>query len=259
VGSLRRLLVLALGAGAVAGLLVAVWPERHVTRTIVTASLSPRAPLFGDTVIARIDAPADARVAASFRPFTVRAASRHGTVRTYALRCLSPACVPEPGSARTVAFRSAVVSVPGRQPLAIAWPPLRVGSRLAAEDVARPSFRADTALPRATSSADPELVGWALTALAGALLLGATIWSALSLRPRPRRERERSPLERALELVERSMTGPAARRRAALDQLAVELGDDPFAGPVRTLAWSPTPPEPPALGLLADEVRETSG
>src|SRR5262249_56484089 len=49
---------LALGAAALAGLLVAVWPTGGRSGTQIAASLSPRSPQFGDLVTAHIDAPA---------------------------------------------------------------------------------------------------------------------------------------------------------------------------------------------------------
>jgi hypothetical protein len=260
VGRVRRLTIALIGAGALAALLVVVWPSGGAAPPeAVTATLSPRAALFGDPVVARIDAPAEARITTSFRPYRIRSATRSGTTRTYVLECLTAACAPGAAATHTVRFPSAVVAVPGREPVAISWPALRVSSRLAAGDAQHPSFRADLAQPHATSRVDPEAVGWTLTALAGVILLGTTVWLVRAVRPRRRVTAPAlSRLEQALELVRQSATASAERRRAALDLLAVELGDDPFAGLARTLAWSAKPPEPPAVNLLADEVKETA-
>jgi len=246
---------------------VAVWPRGSSEKPPgVSASLSPRAPLFGDPVVARISAPAGARVEASFAPFTVRSAThRHGTY-SYTLECVSVACLPGRNGLRLVRLRSAVVRAPDGPPLAIAWPPLRIGSRLTAGDLLRPSFRADVNTPRPSSRFDPDKVGWGLTSGAGVLLFAAVALGSSRLRPRrrtlqlvPELEPEPSALERALEAVELSLDAPAEQRRAALDGLALAVGDDGLAGRVRTLAWSPEAPEPPAIRLLADEARKAQG
>jgi hypothetical protein len=254
-GSLLR------GAAALAGLLVAVWPGGGGGGARpVTASLSPRDPQFGDPVVARVDAPPGTRIHTSFRPFTVRSVTRRGSSTTYTLECLSAACLPAAGGARLVQLPSAVLSLPGAKPIAFAWPPLRIGSRIEAS-AERPSLRVDVSEPHGSAALDPEALGWALTVLAGLLVVAAAAWTALALRPRTRRavpDDDLSSLERALELVRSSLDGPPARRRAALDELALVLGDDPFAGLVRTLAWSPEPPAPPAVEQVADEVRETA-
>jgi hypothetical protein len=200
-------------------------------------------------------------VQASFTPYSVRSVARHGGSTTYTLECLSARCAPTPGGARQVELPSAVVSVPGSRPVAIAWPPLRVASRLTPAEAAKPTFRTDLTPPRTSSRLDPGALGWTLTSLAGLLVVGSVLWTALALWPRRLRrtaDDDLSSLERALGLVARSLDGPAEKRRAALDELAVVLGDDPFAGLVRTLAWSPQPPPAPAVEQVADEVRETA-
>jgi hypothetical protein len=267
VGGVSRLIALALGAAAVAGLLVAVSPGGTSGRPPgVSASLSPRAPLFGDPVVARISAPAGARVETSFKPFVVRAAThRHGTY-TYTLDCVSLACLPGRDGLRLVRLRSAVVRAPGSPPLAIAWPPLRIGSRLTSNDLLRPRFRANLAPPRPSARFDPNKLGWGLTSGAGVLLFAAVALGSSSLRRRrqplllvPDLEPQPSALESALEAVEQSLEEAPERRRAALDGLAVALDDPALAGRARTLAWSPEPPEPPAILLLAHEAREALG
>jgi hypothetical protein len=266
-GGVRRLLALLLGAAAAAGLLAALWPGGSTARPRgVSASLSPRAPLFGDPVVAQISAPAGARIKASFKPFTVRAAThRHGTY-TYTLECVSLACLPGQDGLRLVRLRPAVVRAPGSPPLAIAWPALRIGSRLTPDDLLHPRYRADVASPRPSSRFDPDKLGWGLTSGACVLLFAAVALGSSRLRARrptlqlvAELEPEPSALERALDAVEQSLGGPAERRRAALDALAVALGDEGLAGRARTLAWSPEPPEPPAIRVLAHEAREALG
>jgi hypothetical protein len=167
---------------------------------------------------------------------------------------------------RLVRLRSAIVRAPGTPPLAIAWPPLRIGSRLTPGDLLHPRFRADVASPQPSSRFDPSKLGWGLTSGAGVLLFAAAALGSSRLRPRRRRlqlvpELDPAPtaLESALEAVELSLEAPTERRRAALDALAVALGDEGLAGRARTLAWSPEPPEPPAIRLLAREAREALG
>jgi hypothetical protein len=263
VGGVRRLVPLALAVAAAGGLLAAVWPGSSRVPSRVSASLTPRAPLFGDPVVARIEAPAGSRVDASFRPFAVRSTSRRGGTRVYTLECLTSACVPDGGRPRVVRLPSAVVRLPGAQPVAIAWPALRIGSRLAPGEALHASFWSETTPPRASSRLDPSTLGWILTALAGALLLGAGAWTASRLRPRraPLRlvsQPDGTPLERALEAVERSVDEPPGRRRTALDALAVALGDEVLARRVSGLAWSEATPEPPAIRVVAHQAREAA-
>jgi hypothetical protein len=267
-GRVRPLLALVAGAAALAALIVAVWPSggrSNAHPPPVSATLSPRATLFGDPVVAQLAVPNGSRVDASFAPYTVRSVTHQGGTYTYRLECLSIACVPGRAGARTVTLAPAVVRVSGRRPVAIAWPPLRIGSRLSAGDLRHPAFRADVTSPRASSRIDPDALGWGLTSIAGALVLAASAWAALRLRPRQRTlqlvpdlQPEPSALEKALEAVEQSLGGPPERRRAALDALAVAVADEQLAVRARTLAWSPHEPEPPAMRLLAYESRESA-
>jgi hypothetical protein len=71
-------------------------------------------------------------------------------------------------------------------------------------------------------------------------------------------EPELSPLEKALRLVEWSRGEGLEERREALEALALEL-DDPepaLAREARRIAWTPPEPDPEAMGLLVEAVRE---
>jgi hypothetical protein len=262
VGGVKRGLPLALGVAAVAGLLLAIWPHADIAaRRTVSTSITPRAPLFGDQVVARIGLPRGATVAASFKPYTVRSVERRGGTTTYRLECLSSACVPGKNGLRLVRLPSAVVRLATGPPVAIAWPVLRIGSRLSPGDTQRPTFRADLSPPRASSRLNPDTVGWGLTSGAGILLLAAAGWTARRVRPStqlrlvPDLEPALSPLDDALAAVERALAGPVERRRAVLDRLALVVEAPDLAERAQALAWSPEPPSPPAMQLLAGEVR----
>jgi hypothetical protein len=261
-GRVRRALPVVLGAAAVAGLLVAVWPGGGGApdRTI-SASISPRAPLFGDQVVAQIAAPAGATVDAGFAPYTVRKRTRRDGTLTYRLECLSPACLPGQNGVRLVRLPSAIVRLQTGPPVAIAWPTLRVGSRLDPGDVRHPTFRVDLTPPHPSSTLDPNSVGWGLASGAGILLIAAAGWTARRVRPRPALqlvpdlEPVLSPLEDALAAVEQALRGQAGVRRAALDRLALAVDDEELAARVQALAWSPRAPASSEMQRIAEEAR----
>ena len=249
-----------------------------------TASLSPRAVLFGDTVTARVDAvidparvdPRRLRLRGEFAPY--RAAGQPVTtvagtdVRiTVRLRCWTGACLA--GSKRhRLVFPPARLDY-GSGSVLVRWPSLERYSRLDPVEVARSDptqvapWRGDDAAAGPVSYAiDPQLLRWLLVA-AGVVFLAAAALLGVRLVPRwrvslRRRRFELSPLERALLVLEAAWARSAADQRKALELLAAELesqGQPPLAGRARELAWSASMPEPRAARTLAERVREMIG
>ena len=101
------------------------------------------------------------------------------------------------------------------------------------------------------------------TALALALML--VVATGALLRPYlpgldwvRRRRAAPSPLERALQAVERARGGETTEERKALELLAAELrrsGRGGLAWTATELAWSPSVPEPGRTGALTESVR----
>ena len=228
---------------AVAVAVVARSPHRAPVRPIrVGAVLSPRTPLFGDTVTARVDFAADrrrvvpgsVRINGRFAPFRTVAKPRverkgAGTteyvVWTARLRCLSKACAPR-GSERRLGFPPVRISYlaagsPSNAPktVTVAWPALIVYSRVdpleiqATDPRDEPPWRADIAsLLSVSFNAPPRLSAAALYGAGGLLLLAA----AGVVVPLKRREPEpeevleepppetpETPFDQALALLER--------------------------------------------------------
>jgi hypothetical protein len=70
--------------------------------------------------------------------------------------------------------------------------------------------------------------------------------------PEPRDDR--TPLQRALDLVRESTRRDPRDRRRALDLLARVLGRDPSARRALDLAWSRPDPEPSGISSLVESV-----
>jgi hypothetical protein len=198
--------------------------------------LTPGPIHFGDLVRVEVHGKAP-----SFVPFAVR--EHHGS--TYVLQCLDPACVPGPGP-RTVKVGGArVVIVP----------------RATERQVGRPlrSFRRQTTLPPPSYSIRPTLLRALLFAAAALLVAAAAVLVAPVVRrliPEPRDDR--TPLQRALDLVRASEGRDAAERRRALDVLARTLGPDAHARSALDLAWSRPDPQPARVEALVDDVERGS-
>jgi hypothetical protein len=257
-----------------------------------SATLTPRAVLFGDTVTARVDAvvdperadPRSLRLSGRFEPYelagpvttSLREADGIAYVRLDApLRCLRTRCLA--GATRhrlllapatlTYALRDG-----GSRSLALRWPALQRYSRLDPVEIARADprevapWRGDpAATPRLTYSVDPGLLhglflGGGIALLAAAALLTARLvpgWR-FSLA----RSRALSPLEQALLVLETAWARGAAEQRKALELLAAELesaGEPPLAGQARELAWSRSAPAPATAETLAARVRAVIG
>lgn len=240
--------------------------------------------------------PARVRVEAEVLPYDVQGSAREREDRgrftilryRYLLRCLRIACIPEvlpsaAGEAESGRGERRSIGLPAARVLAsepeggvrvlarAAWPELVSVSRIRQSDVPRYGYvfkTSVTPLPEPDYRIPPA-------ALATGLLAGAAVLLALPaglaigwLRrrrppPVPEEELERTPLERAVELVEWAQErADGADRRQALEVLAVELeraGYAELAGRARAVAWSPELPSPEAAALLARSAREAAG
>lgn len=308
----RRLLPAVLASGLVVGAVVAtfvLWQradvqgaadEEPLVAIEADATIAPRVVLFGDTVFANVDVvldpervdPGSVRVAVDFAPFEVvgrperrRLSSRSGVAlrTTYALRCLTGACVPSQRSA-TYELEPVRISFAGRGaetvddvPLAAPLPAVHVYSRFAAissrsEGDSTP-WRADLlSLPAASYRLAPRSLVALLLAAAALLAAGSVTVAAVAwprrrpLPPPPEPEPEPvhvpSPLEQALAFLERSLRedGGGDQRRA-LELVAEELelaewGDRELARAARALAWSEDVPPVGETTRLAARVRD---
>ncbi len=296
VGKARRYLTVILLAGALAGVAVLVavlghsrsrlGPALPAGRAVVaTASISPRAPLFGDTVTARVEVLADRRLVLpdtlrlepDFRPYQLVGAverTREDVGETSRLRfefrlsCLTADCPPA-RSFRQFAFPRAVIVYFGRGRRTVdgvEWPEFEVASRLSARDLTRPALRGDLSLPSVSYRLRPETLAAGLLAGAALLILAAGGGLAYALRrpaPSPAPERgevsQASPLERALALVRAAVeNGESSEKRKALERLARELGRSgrtALAARARRLAWSERDPPRSAIDGLSAGVR----
>jgi hypothetical protein len=260
----RSALALTAAAALAAGLLLAVRPGGAHEAGAVHATISPVAPLFGDLVVARVEVPRGARVAASFAPFEVVRTERTPRAWTFTLRCVAVACLTR-GRAEPLQLPPARVVSGGRTAL-VRWPILSLGSRLTPLDVGRPRFRIDTDPHAPRYRVAPAVLGWTLAGLAAALVAGAGAWIALLLRRRRPvlqvvEPDASTPLERALARLEQALGQPVARRRIALDELALELsllGADPLAQRARRLGWSPASPKRHEIERLLDDCRQVA-
>jgi hypothetical protein len=173
----------------------------------------------------------------SFKPFVVR--EQHGS--TYVLQCLDPVCVPGPKPRVLTVAGARVVIVPQTTSAEVQHP-LR-------------SFRRQTTRPATTYRIQPGLLRGLLLAGAALLVLGAAAiaWPLLR-RLVPEERDDRSPLERALDLVRGSLGRSAADRRRALDLLARALGRERATRDALDLAWSRPEPDPARVERLVEQL-----
>jgi hypothetical protein len=199
----------------------------------LAVSFSPNPSHFGELVTASVQGAGSP----SFKPFVVR--GQHGD--TYVLQCLDPACVPGPGPRRLRVAGARVVIVP----------------RTTAAEVAHPirSFHRQTSPPPPSYRIRPALLRVLLPA-AAALLVAAAAALAWPLLRRlvPEPHDDRTPLQRAVDLVRASLRGAPEDRRRALDLLARTLGREGDAGEALELAWSRPDPEPQRVERLVERV-----
>jgi hypothetical protein len=226
--ALVAVVAVAVVAALVAGILLATRSSRDTTaRPIrVGALLTPRTPLFGDTVTAQIEFAGDARrivpgsvrVQSTFTPFRkvakpvlVRkvAGDAEYVVWTTSLRCLDRFCLPD----KRVPFPRARVSYLVRvsspaaaavkRSVSVRWPALVVYSRIdpievqASDPRGEPPWRADIAsLLDVTYRVPPSPTAAAALGASALLVLGATLLVA----PLRRRRGEEVPaLDQELE------------------------------------------------------------
>jgi hypothetical protein len=129
--------------------------------------------------------------------------------------------------------------------------------RTTAAQVAHPlrSFRRQTRVPPPAYRIAPARLRALLFAAALVLgLLAAFMLAPLARRLIPQPRDERTPLQRALDLVRASLGRGTEERRRALDVLARTLDRDPRARDALELAWSAPEPEPRRVEDLLAEV-----
>jgi hypothetical protein len=197
--------------------------------------LSPNPSHFGQLVTARVSG----GPAPSFAPFAVRA--HHGSV--YELQCLDLKCLPGPGAKRIKIGTATAVIVP----------------RTTAAQVAHPlrSFHRQTNVPPPSYRVRPNVLRAVLFAIAALLAAGAlALVYPLVRRLIPEPVDERTPLQRALDLVRASLGRGAEDRRRALDLLGRALDDDTRASDALELAWSERGPEPERVAELVETVEK---
>ena len=285
---MRRLpRVLQLGLAAVVGLVVGlVWLAGSPDETLrpndaieVTTDITPDAHVFGEPVVATVEALFDAttidpdsvRVVSEFAPYepagerTVERKVSGGigvvTFR-FPLHCVEEGCDTS-GSRGVAEFETGRVvyrfhDSPNEAFGAVDWAPFEVASRVSEDDVENIRWRAaETSLPDTSYRASPAWLAGLLLALAAALAAGAVLL-ARSRWWRPSEEIAlvaagpvETPLSRALALArEASRNGDIPRRRRALERVARELGatnQPDLEVEARALAWS-------QAGSTADEV-----
>lgn len=249
----------------------------------VAGSFEPASVQFGDELTATVTVLLDRssvraetlRLADDLAPLTQLGPSRtsrtvDGRLETVTVRvpvaCLTDPCVARAG-ANGIALPRLRASVASRggslDAVAVQWPRLRVGSRVAAADLASatPRFALDAAPGRPGFRLPPAMLLPALGALAAACAAGALALLLLEL-DRLRRARRPAPgeLERAVRLVRESARRPAADRRRALGLLGrlLRARDAALGSAADDLAWSESGPDGERLRELLERV-EGSG
>ena len=197
--------------------------------------LSPNPSHFGQLVTAQVSGGPAPR----FAPFAVR--GHHGS--TYLLQCLDPVCVPGPAVRRIRIGTATAVIVPLTTAAQVSHP-LR-------------SFHRQTSVPPPSYRIRPALLR-TLLLVAAAILAAAALFIAYPVLRRlvPERRDERTPLQRAIDLVRASLRRNGEDRRRALDLLGRTLARDDRARDALDLAWSKPEPEPERVSKLVDAVEK---
>ena len=261
--SRRRIIGIGIVVLVVLGVVVAVATRSQQGSAVrpirVGAVLTPRTPLFGDTVTARVEFSADnrrvvpgsVRVRGIFAPFRTVAEpviERKGTgtteyvVWSARLRCLARPCLPERSEKRVAFPPVRITYLPrGAEPavaksINVRWPTLIVYSRVdpieieASDPRDEPPWRADLGQLLAVSYDVPPTVATAALFGAGGLLALAAAGLVVPLRRREEEpevvleaslpEEPETPFEHALALLERE---PARDESADARRRALEF------------------------------------
>lgn len=283
---IRAVVVLALVAAAAVGVVLLAHdvPSARsgaTAGTTVRTSFDPPAVQFGDPLTLHIAARFDNRVVLpeSFRlTSSVVPLTQLGPVRTERTRrghltvvsisipvvCIAPACAQGTGETRLrlPVVTGHVTGVDGRvRSVGATWPPLLVGSRVTAADLAHasPTLRADTAPAPPRFRIAPGRLALLLDVLAVALAaLG--VWVAARQITAILRRRlapaDADALATALRRVRQSESRSAPDRRRALGHLARLLDRRGLrqADETSELAWSRPAPTPEGTAELAARV-----
>jgi hypothetical protein len=260
----------------------------RASMTVVSTSVRPAAPHFGEPVVAELVVvgdkaavdPATVRVTPDFSPYEpigpreVRRTETATRVRwhfRFAVRCLKEGCAPE-GSRRTMDFPGAAVvyrfrSAPGPSTAIVDWPEFEVTARVRDDALAPEKWRADvTSLPAVSYQRSPTTLAAALVGGSVVLALIGVVLVWFLARPReiealqgPEPEVvSLTPLERALQLArEAALDGDSPERRKAFERVARELGAEGFPGladRARALAWSAGPANAAAVDELVRDM-----
>lgn len=261
------------------------------------ARIKPTVHLFGDTVHARLTVLADSkyvdparlRVNATFAPYEPAGAPTLAIVHagrfeqltwTWALRCLTPKCVPvglPSVSSHTFSFppaRIRYLRANGKLAYGLAtnWPRVQVFSHLS-PGVASALLRtkaldwqysfAPVAAP--TYRVSPTLLFWLAVAAAALLLVGAVVFALrwyLVVRPRGAAKLSGTPLERALAVVAWAHAhGNEALERKAFERVADEIdassAHDGLSATAHELAWQARLPDDDEVQAFTERARET--
>lgn len=258
--------------------------------------------LFGDTLDAEIDVivdrakldPVRLRLKTAFAPYeqigeteVERRDAGNLSRLTYRLhlRCLERGCItarlgtiidPAGGAPRVFRFPPAEILYEApdadkpRLETVARFPMLQSVSRINAQDPSQvygfPFRGSVTPLPSLTYAMAPTTLAALLLAGAALLLVLPVTLVVRRLRRRPpdvvEAGPEASPLERAVALVEWSVTRSGEERRAALEALACELDGTPngtLADDTRAAAWRPPFPTSDDADRIVNAVKEAYG
>ena len=276
----------ALPAGSFVSANGSIGPSIHLFGDTITSEL--------DVVVdkSRLD-PGRVSVRTFFEPYKAIGQTRvtrsdagnlaHLSYRTQ-YRCLERPCLtstlgtitnPEGAAPRTFRFRPGEVrytdpsAKDSRLLRVVRFAPVEAVTRINAQDVTQvygfPFRGSFTPLPALTKRVSPTTLALILLVLAALLVLLpaalVTRWARSRRQsPPPEPVPEPTPLERAIALVEWSLTREnGAERRAALDALATELdtlGSNGLADETRIAAWSPRSPSPTDATNILMQVKE---